>query len=175
MRRRGGDRSPPCVRLGRSAPAGAPHGPEMISISGEASREFVDTNVLVYAFDSSAGSKQTTARTLLERLWQTGTGCLSVQVLQEFFVTVTRRVARPLSVDEAADRIREFAAWRVFSPTVADVLAAIDLQKQTRLSFWDAMVVRAAAESGCDILWTEDLNDGQTIRGVHVRNPFAAR
>jgi len=147
----------------------------MISMSGDASREFVDTNVLVYAFDSSAGSKQTAAKTLLERVWQTGTGCLSVQVLQEFFVTVTRRVARPLSVNEAADRIREFAAWRVFSPTVDDVLAAIDLQKQARLSFWDAMVVRAASESGCDTLWTEDLNDGQAIRGVHVRNPFAAR
>ena len=144
-------------------------------MSGDASREFVDTNVLVYAFDSSAGIKQKAAKTLLERVWQTGTGCLSVQVLQEFFVTVTRRVARPLSVDEAADRIREFAAWRVFSPTVTDVLAAIDLQKQARLSFWDAMVVRAAAESGCDTLWTEDLNDGQTIRGVHIRNPFAVR
>jgi predicted nucleic acid-binding protein len=144
-------------------------------MNGDPSREFVDTNVLVYAFDSSAGLKQTAAGTLLERLWQGGTGCLSVQVLQEFFVTVTRRVARPLSVDEAADRIREFAAWRVFSPTVDDVVAAIELQKQARLSFWDAMVVRAAAESGCDTLWTEDMNDGQTIRGVHIRNPFAAR
>jgi len=144
-------------------------------MSGDPSREFVDTNVLVYAFDSSAGIKQTAAKTLLERLWQTGTGCLSVQVLQEFFVTVSRRVARPLSVDDAADRIREFAAWRVFSPTVDDLLAAIALQKQARLGFWDAMVVRAAAESGCETLWTEDLNDGQTIGGVHVRNPFAAR
>jgi len=147
----------------------------MTSMNGDPSREFVDTNVLVYAFDSSAGVKQTAASTLLERLWKSQTGCLSVQVLQEFFVTVTRRVARPLSVDEAADRIREFAAWRVFSPTVDDVVAAIELQKQARLSFWAAMVVRAAAESGCDTLWTEDMNDGQTIRGVHIRNPFAAR
>jgi len=98
-----------------------------------------------------------------------------VQVLQELFVTVTRRVARPLSVDEAADRIREFAAWRVFSPTVDDILAAIDLQKKARVSLWDAMVVRAAAESGCDTLWTEDLNDGQTIQGVLVRNPLTTR
>ena len=144
-------------------------------MSGDASREFVDTNVLVYAFDSSAGLKRTAATTLLERLWQNGTGCLSVQVLQEFFVAVTRRVAHPISNAEAADRIREFAAWRVFSPTVDDVLAAIDLQKQAHLSFWDAMVVRAASESRCDTLWTEDLNDGQTIQGVHVRNPFSSR
>jgi len=147
----------------------------MTSMIGDPSREFVDTNVLVYAFDSSAGIKQTAAKTLLERLWQTGTGTFSVQVLQELFVTVTRRVARPLSVDEAADRIREFAAWRVFSPTVDDILAAIDLQKKARVSLWDAMVVRAAAESGCDTLWTEDLNDGQTIQGVLVRNPLTTR
>ena len=144
-------------------------------MSGDAPREFVDTNVLVYAFDASAGVKRTAARSLIERLWQTGTGCLSVQVLQEFFVTVTRRVARPLSPDEAADRIREFAAWRVYAPTVDDVLAAIDLHKQARLGFWDAMVVQAAAESGCGTIWSEDLSDGQTIRGVRVRNPFAAQ
>ena len=175
MRRRGGFRWPPCVHLDRSAPAVARPGPAMLSMSGDASREFVDTNVLVYAIDSSAGLKQTAATALLERLWTSGTGCLSVQVLQEFFVTVTRRVARPLSIAEAADRIQEFAAWRVFSPTVDDVLAAINLQRHSRLSFWDAMVVQAAAESGCDTLWTEDLNDGQAIRGVRIRNPFSSR
>jgi len=143
-------------------------------MSGDAPREFVDTNVLVYAFDASAGARRKAAGALIERLWQTGAGCLSLQILQEFYVTVTRRVDRPLASGEAADRIREFAAWRVFSPTVEDVLAAIDLQRQARLSFWDAMVVRAAAESGCETLWSEDLNDGQTIRGVRVRNPFAA-
>ena len=72
--------------------------------------EFVDANVLVYAFDASAKAKQAAAKQLIERLWDSGTGCLSVQVLQEFFVTVTRKVAKPLPVDEAADRIREFSA-----------------------------------------------------------------
>jgi predicted nucleic acid-binding protein len=138
-------------------------------------REFVDANVLVYAFDSSAGAKQEAAAELVARLWESGAGCLSVQVLQEFFVTVTRKVPRPLSVDGAADRIREFATWKVFAPTAADVLHAIVLHKQAKLSFWDAMVVQAAAQSGCDVLWTEDLSDGQLVRGVRVRNPFSVQ
>jgi predicted nucleic acid-binding protein len=136
------------------------------------SAEFVDANVLVYAFDASAGPKRIAAQSLLERLWDAGTGCLSVQVLQEFFVTVTRKTPQTLSIDEAADRVREFAAWRVFAPTVEDVLGAIALQKNARLNFWDAMVVEAAARLACDILWTEDLNEGQILRGVRIRNPF---
>jgi predicted nucleic acid-binding protein len=142
-------------------------------MSADRVREFVDANVLVYAFDSSAGVKQEAAAELLTRLWDSGAGCLSVQVLQEFFVTVTRKVPHPLSIDEAVDRIREFATWKIFSPVAEDVLAAIVLHKQAKLSFWDAMVVQAAAQAGCDILWTEDLSDGQLVRGVRIRNPFS--
>jgi predicted nucleic acid-binding protein len=138
------------------------------------SAEFVDSNILVYAFDASAGSRHISAERLVERIWQKETGCLSLQVLEEFFVTVTRKTPQPLSIDEAAQRVREFAVWRVFTPAVDDVLNAITLQKEARLSFWDAMVVTAASELGCDVLWTEDLNDGQILRGVRVRNPFTA-
>jgi len=144
-------------------------------MSAEATQEFVDTNILIYAFDASAEAKQTIAQQLLERLWHSGTGCLSVQVLQEFFVTATRNVISPLPIEEAAERIREFATWKVFTPMANDVVAAIALQQQAALSFWDAMVVQAAAELGCDVLWTEDMNDGQLLRGVRVRNPFRAR
>jgi predicted nucleic acid-binding protein len=143
-------------------------------MSDDAPREFVDTNVLVYAFDSSAAGKQAAAKHLLERLWDSGTGCVSVQVLQEFFVTVTRKVAMPLSIDEASERVREFAVWNVFAPTVDDVLGAIGLQKQAQIGFWDAMILRAAVESGCDVLWTEDLNSSQLLQGIEIRNPFAA-
>ena len=136
------------------------------------SREFVDANILVYAFDAAAGPKQAVAQQLLQRLWDQGGGFLSVQVLQEFFVAVTRKVSHPLSAAEAADRIRDFVVWKVFSPTINDVLAAIRLQEQAQLSFWDAMVVTAAAELGCGVLWTEDLNDGQLVQGVRIRNPF---
>jgi predicted nucleic acid-binding protein len=141
-------------------------------MNGESRREFVDSNILVYAFDRSAGARHTAASRLVERLWQSGNGCLSIQVLQEFFVTVTRKVPNRLPLDEAAERIRDFANWRVFSPTADDVLAAIELQRKAQLSFWDAMVVQAAAESACEVLWTEDLTDGQAIRGVRVRDPF---
>lgn len=143
-------------------------------MSADPARAFVDANVLVYAFDASAGRKKIAAERLLAGLWETGTGCLSVQVLQEFFVTVTAKVAQPLPVDQAADRIREFATWTVFAPTAEDVLAAMALHEQAKVSFWDAMVVQAAPESGCDLLWTEDLNDGQVLKGVRIRNPFAA-
>lgn len=143
-------------------------------MSADAPREFVDANILVYAFDASAGDKKARAERLLARLWESGTGTLSVQILQEFFVVVTGKVPRPLAPQEAADRIREFTAWPVFSPGAHDVLAAIQLQKDTRLSFWDAMVVHAAVESGCETLWSEDLAEGRIIRGVRIRNPFAA-
>jgi predicted nucleic acid-binding protein len=144
-------------------------------MQGDVAREFVDANILVYALDASAGAKQIAARQLLERFWASGHGCLSVQVLQEFFVTVTRKVPQPLSADEAAARVREFAAWRVFTPTAEDVLAAIALHQKAQLNFWDAMAVQAAAELGCELLWTEDLNDGQFLRGVRIRNPFAQK
>lgn len=143
-----------------------------MSVEASPAREFVDANVLVYAFDPSADAKHTAAQRLIEGLWEHQSGCLSVQILQEFFVTVTRKVPRPLSIDVAAERVRELTVWKVFAPTADDVLGAIALQKKAKLSFWDAMVVHAAAESGCDVLWTEDLNDGQRLRGVHIRNPF---
>ena len=144
-------------------------------MSAKPAYAFVDTNVLFYAFDASAGQKKVAAEQLIAQLWDAGTGCLSVQVLQEFFVTVTRRVAKPLPVDETADRIRELGAWKVFAPGPNDVLRAIALHTQTGISFWDAMVVHAAAELGCDVLWTEDLNDGQVIGGIRIRDPFVPR
>ncbi len=144
-------------------------------MSAEGAREFVDANVLVYAYDASAGKKKVTAEQLLGQLWEAGTGCVSVQVLQEFFVTVTGKVAKPLSIEEAADRVREFGAWKVFAPGADDVLRTIALQKESKVSFWDAMIVHAAAELGCDVLWTEDLSDGQVIRGVRIRDPFAEK
>ena len=144
-------------------------------MSAEVARAFVDANVLVYAHDASAGKKKLAAERLVASLWDRGGGCLSVQVLQEFFVTVTRKVADPLSPDEAADRIRNFRAWTVFVPRLDDVLSAIALHEQWRVSFWDAMIVHAAAELGCDVLWTEDLQDGQVVQGVRIRNPFSTQ
>jgi predicted nucleic acid-binding protein len=135
-------------------------------------RQFIDSNVLVYAFDRTAGRKNERARELLARLWSDGGGCLSLQVLQEFFVTATGRLTEKLSHAEAARRVAQYSEWHVHEPGKRDLLAAIDLRRELRVSFWDAMIVQSARSLGCEVLWTEDLNDGQRYAGVLVRNPF---
>ena len=137
-------------------------------------RQFVDTNVLVYAHYVTAREKHSRARALVEELWETRQGCLSVQVLQEFFVTTTRKLPTPLEASAAARIIDDLAHWHVHSPAAADVLAAIDIHQRTGASFWDAMILRSAKELDCQILHTEDLNLGQEYDGLQVRNPFLA-
>jgi predicted nucleic acid-binding protein len=137
-------------------------------------RKFVDTNVLVYAHDLTAGDKHDLARALLEELWGTRQGCLSVQVLQEFFVTTTRKIPKPLDPTAAAQIIGDLASWHVHSPAAPDILAAIDIQQQAGTSFWDAMILRSAQELGCPVLYSEDLNAGQSYAGIQVSNPFTA-
>ena len=134
--------------------------------------EFVDTNVLLYAYDTAARQRHDRAADLVGRLWGERRGAISVQVLQEFFVNATRKVAAPLTPEAAVDRLRSLCRWRVHSPLADDVVAAASLSHRHQLSFWDAMIVRSAAELHCAILWSEDLNDGQLIEGVRVRNPF---
>lgn len=135
--------------------------------------ELVDSNVVVYAHDPSAGEKHRRARALMERLWVERSGCLSVQVLQEFFWIATRKIARPVAAKVALGIIRDLSAWPVFSPGAADVVAAGELAGTSRISFWDAMILQAARRSGARYLWSEDLNPGQVFDGVEVRNPFA--
>jgi predicted nucleic acid-binding protein len=135
-------------------------------------RRFVDTNILLYAHDESAGGKRDRARALVEQLWESRDGCLSVQVLQEFFVNVTRKIAKPLSAELAKEIVADFSRWRLHVPAADDVLAAIGIHQRTGISFWDAMIVRSAAEIGCTVLYSEDLNAGQEYSGVRVENPF---
>lgn len=134
--------------------------------------QFVDTNVLVYAHDCSAGKKHEQARALLEELWESGTGCLSLQVLQEFYVTVTQKVPKPISPDAAVEIIRALSHWRVHIPDVPDLFRAVEMQRLYRLSFWDAMILASAEALDCEILWSEDFNTGQKYGSVKVRNPF---
>jgi predicted nucleic acid-binding protein len=137
-------------------------------------RKFVDTNVLVYAHDATAGDKHDRARALLEELWDTREGCLSVQVLQEFFVTTARKIPRPLGAPAAARIIEDLAHWHVHAPAAGDVLAAIDIHQRTGATFWDAMILRSAKELHCQTLHSEDLNLDQEYEGIRVRNPFLA-
>lgn len=142
---------------------------------GDGSRVFVDTNVLLYAFDTSAAEKRAWALDVVREVWRVGNGCVSVQVLQEFYVNVTRKLEHPLPVDTARRIVASLSRWEVHAPDADDVLAAIDLHGRARLAFWDAMVVTSAYAMGCDLLYSEDLNAGQSIGGVTVVNPFAAR
>lgn len=137
-------------------------------------RQFVDTNVLVYAYDVTAGDKHSLARVLMEELWTAREGCLSVQVLQEFFVTTTRKIPKPLDAPAAARIIGDLAHWHVHTPAAGDVLAAIEIHQRTGASFWDAMILRSAKELGCGTLHSGDLNPGQAYEGVRVSNPFLA-
>jgi predicted nucleic acid-binding protein len=134
---------------------------------------FVDTNVLVYAEDRDAGAKHEKARDLVVDLWNAGGGVVSVQVLQEFYVTVTQKLGKGMPPARAREAVDEYLTWRVVENTGALLLAAIDLQRSAKLSFWDAMIVAAALEAGCDELLTEDLNPGQRFEGLVVVNPFA--
>ena len=141
-------------------------------MSDESDRQFVDTNVLVYAHDQSAGVKHEQAKRLLATLWQSEQGCLSIQVLQEFYVTVTRKLKRPLSATTAAQLITDLGVWRVHRPTVTDLLEAITLQERYQISFWDAVILQSALQLNCPIVWSEDLNDGQQYSQARVQNPF---
>jgi predicted nucleic acid-binding protein len=136
---------------------------------------FVDTNILIYAEDRDAKSKHDVARDLLVELWDQRSGVLSVQVLQEFYVNVTRKMKKPLAPAKALEIVEEYLTWTVVENSGRLLVAAIDLQQRSQLSFWDSMVVQAALESGCDRLYTEDLNNGQRFGSLVVVNPFKRR
>jgi predicted nucleic acid-binding protein len=137
-------------------------------------RSFVDTNVLVYAYAqvATAGAKHNMARDLLVWLWETRQGVVSVQVLQELYVTITKKTKPPLSPKEAQEVVREYLAWEIVENTPELLVAAIDLQREAQLSFWDSMIVQAALEAGCSWLYTEDLNHGQRFGSLVIVNPF---
>ena len=135
-------------------------------------RAFFDTNVLVYLFDNDAAEKQERARELLARQAGSGQVLLSTQVLQEFFVAVTRKLSRPLPVDDAAQAIRRLAAFQVVQVDTGMILEAIAVSKRFGISFWDALIVQAARQGGAEILYSEDLQHNQDVEGVRIVNPF---
>ncbi len=135
--------------------------------------EFVDSNVLIYAHDVTAGRKREIARDLLARLWTEANGCLSIQTLQEFVVNATQKVPRPISTEQAQEIVTALSDWTVHSPEPADVVDALRRQARYKISFWDAMILGSAASLGCGLVWSEDLSSGQIYDGVEVRNPFA--
>lgn len=133
---------------------------------------FVDTNVLVYAFDRSAAEKHAAARLRIASLWESRTGVLSTQVLQEFYVTATRKLPRPLPPARARAIIGRYATWPVHRIEPDDILRASEVAEQWSVSFWDALVVVAASRLGAVRLLTEDLQHGQTVAGIEIESPF---
>jgi predicted nucleic acid-binding protein len=134
-------------------------------------RSFIDTNVLVYTDDAADPAKQRRALDLIAELRGERTSAVSVQVLQEYFVTVTRK----LGVDPgiARRKVELLAEFHVVVPDVEDVLAAIDLHRLHGFSLWDALVIQAATQSGCSVLYSEDMQDGRQIGGLRIVNPFS--
>src|SRR5215470_7531798 len=119
-------------------------------------RTFVDTNVLVYAHDIDAKTKHQTAKTLLRNLWNTRSGALSVQVLQEFYVTVTRKLPRPISKDSARQVVSVYTAWCT-DTTPAEVSRAFQIEDASKIGFWDALIVASALKAGAGRILSEDL------------------
>ena len=133
---------------------------------------FIDTNILVYAYDVSSGGKHHIARNIVTDLWNSRAGALSIQVLQEFFVNVTKKIPKPLDIATARNIIRDFLLWDMVDNDGELVLAAIDVQSKYIYSFWDSLIIAAAVKTGASILLTEDLKNGQSIEGVMIKNPF---
>lgn len=136
---------------------------------------FVDTNVLVYARDATETAKQPIALQWLDELWGEDRGRTSTQVLSEYYVTVTRKLARPLKPDDAWDYVRALLAWEPQEITCDLLLRAREIERRYSTSWWDSLIVAAAELQNCSVLLTEDLQDGMAFGSVAVRNPFTAR
>jgi len=133
-------------------------------------RSFFDTNIIVYSDDKSAAAKQRRALDLLAEHRRTGTGVVSLQVLQEYFVTVTRKLRVEASV--ARRKVELLAEFHVATPELSDVLGAIDLHRLHGFSFWDALILRMAQQAGCKVLFSENLQHARQVEGIQVVNPF---
>ncbi len=135
-------------------------------------RYFVDTNILVYAHDASAGMKHQRARALVEDLWRSRAGVVSTQVLQELSVSVRKKAAHPLDLLATRDLVSDYLAWHVVVNDGESILGALDLEARYKVSFWDALIIHAAQAAGADTLYSEDLSDGQRYGDVRVVNPL---
>jgi len=133
---------------------------------------FIDTNIIIYAYDVTAGKKHEIAGTIMTGLWDSGLGVISTQVLQEFFVNVVQKIPKPIDMQQAKEIVRDFLKWSVVVNTGDSIIDAIDICLRFRCSFWDAMIIEAAIKGGAAVILSEDLQDGQVVDGVAIKNPF---
>lgn len=135
-------------------------------------RVFIDSNILVYCFDSANPPKKAKALSIIEELWGTSSGVLSLQVLKEFFVTVTEKLSDKMDYTTAKATVIDLLTWNMHYESPASFKKALDIMKRYRLSIWDANIVSAAVLSGCDFLYSEDLQHRQAIESIRIVNPF---
>ena len=135
-------------------------------------KTFIDTNIIIYAYDVTAGKKHKTAGNILADLWNSGLGVISTQVLQEFFVNVVQKIPKPIDKQQAREIVRDFLKWHVVVNTGDSIVEAIDICLKFGYSFWDSMIIEAAIKGGAAVIVSEDLQDGQVVSGVTIINPF---
>lgn len=133
---------------------------------------FVDTNVMVYAYNKDAGQKYQSALNIMKDLWHSGLGIISTQVLLEFFVTLTSKISEPLEIPVVRETIRRLSRWDVLLINVDTIISATELQERYKYSFWDSLIIASAIEGGAKTILSEDLADGQAIQGITIKNPF---
>ena len=138
-------------------------------------RTFFDTNILVYLFDADAGDKKARASARFEQETASGRALLSTQVLQEFYVVVTRKLQVPLEPQVAEDVVRDLSLLPLIGIDADKILSAIARSRRTQLSFWDALIIESALAGGADRILTEDLQHGQRIDGLLIENPFLTK
>ena len=134
-------------------------------------KSFVDTNVLIYAHDVDARGKHQIAKAVVGELWSERSGVVSMQVLQEFYVNVTRKIPSPLSKDLARLAVNSYAIWCV-ETTPAEISAAFRIEDESQIGFWDALIISSAAKAGATRILSEDFSAGQRIAGILIENPF---
>ena len=133
---------------------------------------FIDSNILIYAHDADAGPKQRIVAAQIRALWEDQSGCVSTQVLQEFYVTVTQKLGKPVSKSDAREIVRDYAQWVATPTTAQTIIRASEISERWRLSFWDSLILAAAEEQDCSTVFTEDLNSDQSVPGIQIINPF---
>ena len=133
---------------------------------------FVDTNILIYAHDMDAGAKHDVAISLIEKIWEEKTGIISTQVIQEFYVNVTRKIPNPITPVLARGLILNYFSWHLEAIEPHTILLASEIEERYVLSFWDSLIIAAASQSNAGKILTEDMNHGQIIEGVLIENPF---
>jgi predicted nucleic acid-binding protein len=138
-----------------------------------AGRTFVDSNVLIYAYDVDSGAKRELAKAALRQLWESESGALSVQVLSEFYVNATRKIPHPISRGDARGAVGDYSGWCV-EARPADIFVAFRIEDEARIGFWDALIVASALKCRAERILSEDFNAGQEIAGIRIENPFAS-